>query len=188
MAKSLKEGVLGLFTGKVGDFVIKRVYGKLVLTKKPVFTKPRSKKQLAQEVRFKQANDYAKMATRVSPTREIYAKLAKKKVGWTASNMAISDYHHAPEIKAVDLAAYNGRAGDSLTIVAYDRVHVAKVVVSIVDHEGNQLESGEATRRPVNRWLYTATENATSGEVTVVVTVNDLPGNTVKTSSTKTID
>jgi len=60
--------------------------------------------------------------------------------------------------------------------------------MAIVDQDGNQLESGEATRCPVNRWLYTATRDAMSGEVSVVVTVNDLPGNTVKTSCKKTIE
>jgi len=179
--------LLGPISGRIGNLVFRRGKDQTIVSTRPKFTKPPSKKQLTQRERFKEAATYAKIATdQDSPTREVYEEVAKRK-GNYAYLMAVSDWFHPPEIEEVDLSEYHGKKGDLISIEAYDRVMVKRVSVSILDEEGNEVETGEAQSPNGWMWNYTATVAVGTGEVSVVVTAEDLPGNVVKEKLEKAI-
>ena len=59
-------------------------------------------------------------------------------------NLAVSDYIKAPQIKAVNYAAYTGQVGDTISIRAIDDFKVDKVTVSIENSSEVEIENGTA--------------------------------------------
>ena len=83
--------------------------------------------------------EYAKEATKTSPTKEVYEELAEDKRKYPM-NVAVADFFHAPEIKEVNLEEYNGKTGDMVRVTARDDVQVTRVAVLISDEAGNEVE------------------------------------------------
>ena len=102
MAKLRKKGVIGEISGKVGQIVIRYSNGQYVITTPPVFTKPPTEKQVEHREKFKEAVEYTKEATKVTPTKEVYEELAEGKKKFPM-NVAVADFFHVPEIKEVEL-------------------------------------------------------------------------------------
>jgi hypothetical protein len=151
-------------SGKLGDVVYRTSKNGKTYTSKPPkkSEKPPSEAQIQHQERFGLASKYASQAK----DHPIYKKLAKK-TGRSPSQIASSDWSHAPVIHEVS------RRSHCIRIDASDNVHVAKVRVTISDEEGNILEQGDAAPTFGNAWW----EFATRTQGTILVEVWDLAGN-----------
>lgn len=181
MAKVRRNIILDDVSGRIGEgLVLRRARsGQTVLSRKPTFSEDRvfSPAQQAHQQRFREAAAYAKQASKHQP---IYAELASK-MRQPAYNVALADYMHPPEILAIDLAGYTGKAGQAIRIQARDDVKVACVSVKIVDANQRVIEQGLAIADAVGLWWTFATHaDCPTDSVTVVVRVEDLPGNRVE--------
>ncbi len=181
MAKVRRNVLLGDVSGRIGnDIVFKRACGgQTILCRKPTFLDDRvfSPAQKEHQKRFREAAAYAKQAAAQNP---IYAEKAKK-TGQPAYNVALADFMHPPEILAVDLSGYSGRAGEVIRIQARDDVAVARVSVVIADAGRQIVEQGQATSNSSGLWwTYTATEDCPTATAIIVAHVEDLTGHGVE--------
>ena len=152
-----------------------------IVTRKPVFGDDRvfTTAQLARQALFREAAAYAR-AARHNP---VYARLALG-TPRNAYNLAISDWLHPPEILAMDLAAWDGQAGQIIRVKACDDVLVTGLTVAIIDIWGSVLERGPATQVSELWWEYT-TRSAAGPSARVLACAQDLPGHTVQLERTK---
>ena len=85
-------------SGSLGDeLVIRQRGGKMVYCKRPRPYPPKTATQIANQERFKRANDFAKAAIKDPAKKAYYKSIAKK--GQTAFNAAFRDAYHKPEIE-----------------------------------------------------------------------------------------
>ena len=87
-----------------------------------------------------------------------------------------ADIIHPPEIHKIDISRYTGRVGDTIRITAGDDARVASVGVLIATDESMLIEKGSALVSEQNPyvWIYTATAEASSRFVKIVVDVADI--------------
>jgi hypothetical protein len=179
MAISRTNIILHGFKGKLGDWVVRRWGGSTVLSRKPN-TKHRrwSKLQKSNRARFREAMVYAR---RVLSNPEMVAYYRKKKRKMqTVWNVAVADYMRHPTIGLIDICEYNGLVGEPIYVTTNDKYGIASVVVSILDAQGFEIESGAAVRDFGFNFTYTTvgTNPCLKGSK-VVVTAYDIPGNEV---------
>ncbi len=189
MAKIRRMPVIGEMSGKVGEVVVKHYRDKIVITSIPVAPLHRSEKQKAHNERFRDAMEYARLATATDhPAQELYAQPAREQ-GKAANTLAVSDFFRPPGIRKVDSRGYKGQAGDRLNIVIDNVIQVREVMVTLMDGNGDLLERGPAKMLKDDIWSYTAMGNIGEkvdeasgqvGAITVVVTAIDHPGNSVE--------
>jgi hypothetical protein len=179
MAKQKGNVVTHGLSGKIGDLLVfRQVAGKTVVSKVPEQPKTISDKQKEHRERFQRATFYAKSAVEAPGTKELYADKAKRRPGKTAYHVAVADYFHAPDIRAVDLSKYTGTAGDEIRIEVSDDFAVKSVYVQINNADGSLVEEGEAVNSAGYLWIYTATQDNENLEGDrILVTASDLPGN-----------
>ena len=151
-------------SGAIKDLVFRQLRdGRTIVCAKPDFSRRKfSTGQKDHQSRFQQAARYARWASKTNP---IYAELAKDTMK-TAYNIALSDWFHPPVIHAIE--RQNGR----IRVKATDNVLVDKVLVMILDEEGNTLDQGQAVQVDGVWWEYVT---ATKGKVRVEAW--DLAGN-----------
>jgi len=171
-------------SGQLGEMVFRELRGETIVSRKPTLSGEPTVEQLAHRERFKQAAAYGKSALANATTRELYEAVARNK-NMPVFALTVADFFNAPTIDNVDLSAYNGQAGNLITISARDDFGVVKVHVSITDDAANSIESGEAVLDS-GSWVYTATEAVTAGtNVIVNVVATDRPGGTAVSGSIK---
>jgi hypothetical protein len=99
-------------------------------------------------------------------------------------NIAVSDYMLKPEIKHIDITKYQGQAGNTITVSAYDKYKIMGVIVTILNAIGFEIESGMAIEYPYSgsgEWIYKTLESNPSWKGGhIVVRVTDLPGKVVQ--------
>jgi hypothetical protein len=186
MAISNRNVITHGLSGKVGDLVLfSQRFGATVMGKIPVRKKEPTARQLAVQEKFRLAAAYAKACLLDPQRKAIYAQRAGG--GVTAFNLAFSDFHYAPVINDIIVAAYTGLPGSTIGVQATDDTKVTDVTVSITNPSGTLLEEGPAALNPENgHWIYTTTmANATLAGSKVSVTVKDIPGN--MTTDEKTV-
>ena len=179
MAISRTNIILHGFKGKLGDWVVRRWGGSTVLSRKPN-TRHRkwSKLQKLNRLRFREAMAYARRVLS-NPEMMTYYRKKKRKMQ-TVWNIAVADFMLNPTIDRIDVRAYEGKKGDTIVVVANDKYAVGSVVVSILDAQGFEIESGAAIQDYTPGWTYTAVKkNRKWKESKVVVMVSDIPGNVV---------
>jgi hypothetical protein len=139
MAKVKPNSPIASLSGKLGDKLVfrQRKDGTTIVTVMPDFSdRVFSEGQLATQSRFKEASAYAKVAAKTQP---VYAELAER-THQAAYNLALSDWFRAPVIHEVR------RLEGRLRVQASDNVLVTRVVVTLLDEQGQTLEQGEAMR------------------------------------------
>jgi len=179
MAISRTNVLLHGFKGKLADYVVRRWGESTVLSKKPN-TKHRkwSKLQKTNRARFREAMAYARRVLSNPDMRAYYVK--KKRKMQTVWNVAVADYLLNPSIDLIDIREYNGMRGEQIYISTNDKYGVASAVVSILDAQGLEVESGPAVRDFGFNFTYTTVSlNTCLKGCKVVVTVSDFPGNLV---------
>jgi len=179
MAISRTNIVLKGFHGKVGAWVVRRWGESTVISLRPN-TKYRkwSKLQKLNRKRFKDAMVYAARVLVDPKMWTYYKKKCKKKQ--TVWNVAVADYMLNPTIDKIDVSEYEGKKGDTIVVIANDKYAVARVVVSILDAQGLEIESGAAVCDYTPGWTYTSIKkNPKWKECRVNVEISDVPGNIV---------
>ena len=87
-------------SGKHADqIVLRQRFGKTVMCKLPCEYPPKTAKQLANQERFKRANDFAKAAVKDPEKKAYYKSIAKPHQ--TAFNAAFQDAYNKPEVEVV---------------------------------------------------------------------------------------
>jgi hypothetical protein len=163
-------------SGKIGDLLeFRQRNGKTVIAKIGHRRNVNSPAQVAVREKFRDAATYAKAAVNDSIKKEIYALQAAGDV--TAFNLAFKDFYTAPAITAIDTSSFNGNTGELITVTATDDTKVESVLVTIMDSNGDTLESGDATKQDGDTWAYAATTANGSPGRKLVVEARDMPGN-----------
>ena len=170
MAKAIRNAVLEGIKGNMGELVFRQMPdGSTRISGKPDFSGRKfSQGQKSHQSRFKEAAAYARYAAR---TRPIYAELAKGTVR-TPYNWALADWFHPPVIHGIK------REGKLVRVQATDNVLVVKVVVSVLDEDGNVVEKCEAIKGKGDWW-----DAAMNAEGRIVAEAWDLAGNVTRKDS-----
>jgi hypothetical protein len=79
------------------EFVLRQRNGKTVICKMPKPYPPKTATQLANQERFKKANDFAKAAIKDPAKKAYYKSIAKR--GQSAFNAAFQDAYHKPKVE-----------------------------------------------------------------------------------------
>ena len=166
MAKVVRNPVVQGISGAVGNLVFRQMPdGSTYVSAKPDFSHRKfSEGQKEHQSRFQRAVAYAREAAKSQP---IYGELAAGTIK-SAYNFALSDWFNPPVIHCVE------RRDGLIRVEASDNVMVTKVVVTILDVDGNVIEKGEALKVDERWWEYAA-----STEGNVAAEAWDLAGNVV---------
>ncbi len=167
MAKVVRNPIVQGISGAVGKLVFRQMPdGSTYVSAKPDFSRRKfSEGQKEHQSRFQRAVAYARDAAKSQP---IYGELAAGTIK-SAYNFALSDWFNPPVIHCVE------RKDGLIRVEASDNVMVTKVVVTILDVEGNVIEKGEALKVDERWWEYVA-----GMEGKVAVEAWDLAGNVVR--------
>jgi hypothetical protein len=160
---NLNETIDG-YRGAIGNLVFKKYKGRIIVCRKPKFTKPPSPLQVAERARFREAVAYARSVRADPAARAFYEPIAEERdtsVYW----LAIRDFRCLPSIQPLDLSNYRGQVGDMIVIRAVDVIGLAEMTVSIVAQDGTPIESGKAVEIGVRsgEWTYTAAQQVAPG-------------------------
>ncbi len=189
MAK-VREGslVASQLRGMVGDeLVFRRRKGETLVTARPEQDPNRqpTPAQLAQQARFRQGAVYAQKAMAVPEDKARYVAEAEGTTG-TAFSMAVRDFLNLPEVDEVDLKAYTGAVGSTITVTATDDCGVTGLHVQIEQMDGSLVEAGEAVQVANSpAWVYTATTANPATACKVTVTATDRPGHAATLTENK---
>src|SRR5829696_7019879 len=118
------------YRGAIGNLVFKKYKGRIIVCRKPRFTKPPSPLQLAERAHFKEAVAYARSVRADPAARAFYEPIARERdtsVYW----LAIRDFRCSPSIEPLDLSNYSGQVGNQIYFVATDNVGVTAARVTI---------------------------------------------------------
>ncbi|MFA0963341.1 hypothetical protein AB9P05_16175 [Roseivirga sp. BDSF3-8] len=169
------EGARGMVRGAV---VYRQLNGKTVVSSRPKRScKPRTDKQIAYKERFRAASVYGNRVKECPALSEVYRVGVKPGVG--VYSVALKDYIKAPVIEDVLVINFNGRAGETLGIYAYDDFAITSLRVTLLDANGDRIEGGEG-RVVVENALYEyelVTNLATDAPTYIRITARDRPGN-----------
>ena len=178
------ENVLIRFQrGKLGNMILRVVAGRSIASIMPDYSKRKwSKAQQANRKRFGHAVKHTKAALKDPAVKRYYQSRVKPLQH--AENVAISDYMLKPKIEEIDTSKYKGQAGDVIRVRAYDKYKVAAVLITILNVNGFEVESGMACEDQFSgssEWTYRASKpNPQWNGGSVVIKVTDSPGNAVQ--------
>ena len=184
MAISFKNLITRMYSGRVGDIVLRNYGGKSVMAKRPDCSKVvKSPAQLTNQAKFAKAVKFSK-AVRNNPQRsEDYSEMKKKTKYKDIYHAAMSDCLTKPKVQKVDLVSYRGQPGSVIRIRAWDKFKVETVSVMILNNIGQLIERGPAVAKPFSgnrEWDYIATvENVDYKSCRILIRVKDRPGNVV---------
>ena len=185
MAISFKNVITKLYSGRVGDIVLRNYGGKSVMAKRPDCSKVvKSPAQLANQNKFAKAVHYSKAVKNDPQRSEDYSEKKKKNKYKDVYHAAMSDCMTKPKVQKVDLVSYRGQTGNVIRIRAWDKFRVETVNVMILNNKGQLIEKGTAVAKIFSgnrEWDYTATvENVDYKSCRILVRVKDRPGNVVE--------
>jgi hypothetical protein len=185
MAISFKNVITRMYSGRVGDIVLRNYGGKSVMAKRPDCSKVvKSPAQLENQKSFARAVKYSKGVKNDPQRSESYNEKKKKTKYKDVYHAAMSDCLTKPKVKKVDLVSYRGQKGNVISILAWDKFMVETVSVMILNNKGQLVEKGPAVSRlySANReWDYLATvENVDYKSCRILVQAKDRPGNIVE--------
>ena len=185
MAISFKNVITRMYSGRVGDIVLRNYGGKSVMAKRPDCSKVvKSPAQLAIMAKFAKANKYSKAVKNDPQRSKDYSEKKKKMKYKDVYHAAMSDCLTKPRVQKVDLVSYRGLKGNIIRISAWDKFRVETVSVMIMNKMGQLIEKGPAVARMYSgnrEWDYIATtENVDYKSCRVLVQVKDRPGNVVE--------
>ena len=185
MAKSNLTGVWKDLHGRVGGVVFRRGPRGLQVYDRPGPRDPTRSYSPAEQRhrgRFKAAMDYGH-AVLADPVRRPFYEAVARARKTPVFAVLIGDFLNGPEVRVIDLSAYQGHIGDVITVQATDNVEVVSVTVVIRSSSGVVLEQGPATKRDT-RWVYHATTAVPPGETPPIeATAVDHPGHSAMGSA-----
>ena len=163
--------------GKLGQLVVKRVFGRDYIARPPTpTTRPATEAMLEVRKRFAKAGAYAK-AVLGSPTLRAFYETKGAEKRMPSSAVAVGDFLRPPTVEEINLDQFRGLVGDQLTILAIDDVAVVSIDVRIRNAAGDTLEQGAASNAN-GPWVYAATTAMPLGQaITIEALAKDRPGN-----------
>jgi hypothetical protein len=161
MAKVELNKTVSALRGKIDDWVYRQQDGQTIVTpyREPKARTP-SPAQKQARARFQAAHAYATEVLSDPLRRAVYQKIASARKR-PANVLLASNFLTPPTIEVVETAAYTGRVGELIRIVAFDAIAVAAVTVAIRTSNGVPVESGEAMNDH-GVWNYRTTANVVS--------------------------
>jgi hypothetical protein len=140
--------------------------------------------QKAQQEKFRLAVQYGKGASGLSE----YKSLAQSR-HISSFNVATADFLHPPEIHEIDLAHYTGKTGDVIEVRALDDVAVKTVGIMIANDQNVVIEQGLMKQSSGDKtlWSYSATKDAGTPHVKVIVDAADLASQITKETKDKSL-
>ena len=179
MATVKLNPVLQSVRGKVRDLIFSKRNGGVFISRRPENgNRILSVAQQAVQERFRQAALYGKSAMADPEVRALYEARAKKRKQPIFSVM-IENFLKPPSIEEIDMSAYTGQAGSTISIRASDDFDVMSVEVALFDASDSLIERGAAVQSTTDsgRWIYTlSTSIPTGSPLRVEVTATDRPG------------
>lgn len=181
MANTLSNAITKNYRGKFGNqFVFRNRNGQSIMAAlSSVPQGPPTESQAQVRRNFANAARYAKQIL-LDPDM-LTAYMAKANVnGQTPYIIAMTDYLRHPWIDEIDLATFNGNAGDKIRVMAGDDFRVTEVTVKIFAPGGSELESGPCVLDTMGIWW----EYTVAGEITIEpgleirAIARDIPGHT----------
>ena len=185
MAISFKNVITKLYSGRVGDIVLRNYGGKSVMAKRPDCSKViKSPAQLENQKRFAKAVKISKAVKNDPERAKFYIEKKRKTKYKDVYHVVMSDYMTKPKVQKVDLVSYRGQQGNVIRISAWDKFRVETVSVMILNKMGQLIEKGPAVARMYSgnrEWDYIATvENVDYKSCRILIQVKDRPGNVVE--------
>ncbi len=189
MAKVVLNPALRVLSGDVAGFVYRQqADGSVIIAKETLLDPNRefSVAQLEQMQKFKEASARYRRLMEDAGTEAAYKKLiAERGLESRLRALVIGDILKAPVISTLDISKFEGKAGDTIRVVAEDSVGVARLSLSVNDVTAGQLV--EAAEMQMNglvsgtvEWVFTMTAVVDAGhEMQVKATAYDLAGNMV---------
>ncbi|MCC3156831.1 hypothetical protein LJ737_06265 [Hymenobacter sp. 15J16-1T3B] len=170
-----------------GTLVFRQVGGQTIVSTAPKESdKAPTSRQLAHQKRFQMAALYAK-AQLADPASKAEYEAARGENSGNAYAIAVADFMQAPDIHTIDLSAYEGRAGGTISGRVTDNFKVTGVKLRIENADGSLVEETEAVRQANGLdWVFTATaNNASLAGDKITIRATDKPGNL--TTDTRTL-
>jgi hypothetical protein len=181
MARSKNNPLTKGLSGMVGKQIVFRTWnGKTFISVAPKKPKKQSPVQKENRTKFKRATIYAKSMMKDPLKKTEYKDIAKKLQLPNAYTAAITDYMRNPQIEALDLANYSGKADEEIKVtVSKKEFEVQEVEVVVVDQNGEVVEKGKAVKGVANEWIYKTIKNTESTNTAkFLIRVRDKTGNT----------
>ena len=189
MAKVVLNPALRVLSGDVAGFVYRQqADGSVIIAKETLLDPNRefSVAQLEQMQKFKEASARYRRLMEDAGTEAAYKKLiAERGLESRLRALVIGDILKAPVISTLDISKFEGKAGDTIRVVAEDSVGVARLSLTVQDVTAGQLiEEAEMQMNGLVsstvEWVFTATVAVGVGhEMLVKATAYDLAGNMV---------
>jgi hypothetical protein len=180
MASSKHNILTKGLSGMVGKQIVFRTWnGKTFISIAPKKPKKQSPIQKENRSKFKRATIYAKSMMKDPLRKAEYKDIAKKLQLPNAYTAAITDYMRNPQIEALDLASYSGKADEEIKVtVSKKGFEIQEVEVVVVDQNGEALDEGKAVKGPGNEWIYRTTKNIQEKESAMfLIKARDRTGN-----------
>jgi hypothetical protein len=164
MAKVELNRELGGLRGKIDGWVYRQQGGQTVVAR---YQAPRKGRQSAAQkrtrTRFQAAQAYAAEVLADPLQRLVYQKLGADRKR-PPNALLVANFLTPPVIERIDAAAYHGRVGGVVKVVAFDPIEVAAVTVTIRGADGAPIESGDADHVH-GVWAYRATIDAPANQL-----------------------
>lgn len=161
MAKSKDNVVMQGASGKIGKNLVFRQRGdQTIIAKRPRVVPNRrliSPRQQEIQDKFMDAALYAKSAMKDPLLKAAYA--AKANSNQNAFNMAFKDFFNAPQIRTLNVRAYNGAVNDTISFRTKDVLRVLQVRVEVLTADQSLFETGMAEPLDADHllWRYVMT-------------------------------
>ena len=168
MAKVKKNIIMHGLSGSLGrDHYVRTMRdGRTIISVKPDFSNRQfSEAQIKHQSRMKAAAAYARAASKENP---IYAEKAQG-TAKNAYNIALADWMNPPVIQSMDLYR------NTIRVKASDDVQVTRVMITVLDPQGQPVDQGDATLELGIWWNYQPTHQGR-----VQVNAWDMAGNEVQ--------
>ena len=189
MAKVILNPALQVLSGDVAGFVYRQQSDGSVVVAKQALPDPNrdfTEAQAEQMQKFKEASARYRRLMEDAGTEAAYKKLiAERGLESRLRALVIGDILKAPVISTLDISKFEGKAGDTIRVVAEDSVGVARLSLSVQDVTAGQLiEEAEMQMNGLVsgtvEWVFTMTAVVDAGhEMQVKATAYDLAGNVV---------
>ncbi|MRG46435.1 hypothetical protein GFS24_15035 [Chitinophaga sp. SYP-B3965] len=161
----ITKGATGTFAKQI---VFRQRNGKTVMCNRPCKYPPKTPTQIANQERFKRANDFAKAAVKDPAKKAFYKSIAKP--NQTAFNAAFQDAYHKPEVIA-------SVKEQTIEVEAKGKHRITSVKVAIENAAGTEKRTGFAIKK-VDLWEFDL-GNIEKGE-SIRLWVHDIAGNIVQ--------
>jgi hypothetical protein len=183
MARSNNNILTKGLSGMVGKQIVFRTWnGKTFISVAPKKPKKQSAVQKENRSKFKRATIYAKSMMKDPMKKAEYKEIANKLQLPNAYTAAITDYMRNPQIEALDLVNYSGKADEEIKLIVSKKgFEIQGVEVTVVDQNGEAIEEGKAVKGLGHEWIYKTINNIGEKELSkFLIKVRDRTGNTTE--------